>query len=104
MRPSRIGTPDVMGGAYEHLISRPDIFVRPLTMTKVSMMDRLVAAAVLVMGEGVEQTPLAVVRAAAFVHLQPRDQTAAELAALRIAPEDDLHAPLLTAVLWVAGA
>lgn len=90
--------------AINDLIGQPDIFGRPLAMTKVNVMDGLAAAAVLVMGEGAEQTPLAVVRAAPFVHFQPRDPTAAELAALRIAPADDLYAPLLTAVTWVAGA
>jgi F420-0:gamma-glutamyl ligase len=55
------------------------------------------------MGEGAEQTPLAVVRETPFVHVQPRDPTVEERAALRIAPEDDLYAPLLMGVPWVGG-
>lgn len=89
--------------AINDLIGEPDIFGRPLTMTKVNVIDGLAAAAVLVMGEGAEQTPLAVVRAVPFVHFQPGDPTAAELAGLRIAPEDDLYAPLLLGVPWVVG-
>ena len=89
--------------AINDLIGKPDIFGRPLTMTKVNVMDGLAAAAVLVMGEGAEQTPLAVVRDAPFVHFQPRDPTTAEVDELRIVLEDDLYAPLLTAVPWVVG-
>ncbi len=89
--------------AINDLIGEPDLFGRPLAMTKVNVMDGLAAAAVLVMGEGAEQTPLAVARDLPFVHFQPRDPTAAELEALRIAPEDDLYAPLLMGVPWVAG-
>jgi F420-0:gamma-glutamyl ligase len=63
-------------------------------------MDGL-AAAGLVMGEGAEQTPLAIVREVTFVHFSPCGPTVEELAALRIAPEDDLYAPLLTRVPWV---
>jgi len=89
--------------AINDLIGEPDLFGRPLTMTKVNVMDGLATAAVLVMGEGNEQTPLAIAKEIPFVHFQPRDPTAEELQALRIAPEDDLYAPLLTAVPWVAG-
>ena len=89
--------------AINDLIGEPDLFGRPLAMTKVNVMDGLAAAAVLVMGEGAEQTPLAVVGDLPFVHFQPRDPTAEELAGLRIAPEDDLYAPLLLGVPWVAG-
>lgn len=89
--------------AVNDLIGEPDLFGRPLTMTKVNVLDGLAAAAVLVMGEGAEQTPLAVIRDLPFVHFQPRDPTDEELAALQIAPEDDLYAPLLMAVPWAAG-
>jgi len=89
--------------AINDLIGAPDLFGRPLAMTKVNVMDGLAAAAVLAMGEGAEQTPLAVLRDLPFVHFQPRDPTDEELAALQIAPEDDLYAPLLTAAPWVEG-
>ncbi len=77
-----------------------DLFGRALRMTKVNVMDALATAAVLVMGEGSEQTPLAVIDGAAFVEFQERDPTVAELEALRVSPEDDLYAPLLEGVAW----
>ncbi len=42
-------------------IGRPDLFGRPLTMSTSNVVDSLSSAAVLVMGESNEQTPLAVV-------------------------------------------
>lgn len=80
-----------------------DLFGRPLRMTQINVADALAAAAVLVMGEGDEQTPLAHIVDAPFVAFQERDPTPAELAALTIAPEDDLYAPLLTSLEWRRG-
>lgn len=54
------------------------------------------------MGEGDEQTPLAYC-GRTFVAFQERDPTPEELAALTIALEDDLYAPLLTGVEWRRG-
>lgn len=77
-----------------------DIFGRPLQFTQVNVADGLAAAAVLLMGEGGEQTPLAVLQELPLVQFQTRDPLPTELAALRIEPEDDLYAPLLQAVTW----
>ncbi len=87
--------------AINDLIGQPDLFDRPLHMTKVNVMDGLAAAAVLAMGEGAEGTPLAIVRDLSTVHFQARNPTTEELNAMHIALEDDLYAPLLTAVPWV---
>ncbi len=80
-----------------------DLFGRPLQMTQTNVADALAAAAVLVMGEGAEQTPLARITSAPYVEFQDHDPTPEELAALAIAPEDDLYAPLLTSVPWQRG-
>lgn len=90
--------------ALNDYVGVEDLFGRALRMTKVNVMDALATAAVLVMGEGSEQTPLAVIDEAPFVQFQDRDPSAAELAALRVAPEDDLYAPLLERVPWQRGA
>lgn len=90
-------------GALNDYVGREDIFGRPLRMTKVNVADALAAAAVLVMGEGDEQTPLAVLRELPFVQFQDRDPTPAELAGQQIALEDDLYAPLLKRVPWQTG-
>lgn len=82
---------------------KPDLFGRTLRMTQINVADALAAAAVLVMGEGNEQTPLARIVDAPFVVFQDCDPTPEELAALKIAPEDDLYAPLLTGVAWHRG-
>jgi len=87
--------------AINDLIGQPDLFGRPLHMTKVNVMDGLAAAAVLAMGEGAEGTPLAIVSDLSTVHFQPRNPTAEELDAMHISLEDDLYAPLLVAVSWV---
>jgi F420-0:gamma-glutamyl ligase len=84
-------------------IGQPDVFGRELRMTKVALADTLAAAAVLVMGEGREQTPLAVLGVLPFVVFQGRDPTEEELRQRWISIEDDLYAPLLTAVNWRKG-
>jgi putative folate metabolism gamma-glutamate ligase len=86
--------------ALNNYIGRTDLFGRPLRMTKVNVADGLAAAAVLVMGEGDEQTPLAVISDLPFVHFQERNPTPEELQSLHIALEDDLYAPLLKSVPW----
>jgi dihydrofolate synthase / folylpolyglutamate synthase len=87
--------------AINNLVGQADLFGRPLRMTKVNVVDGLAAAAVLAMGEGAEQTPLAVISELPFVYFEVDDPTPAALAAMNIAPEDDLYAPLLTAVQWL---
>ncbi|MHB0877079.1 MAG: coenzyme F420-0:L-glutamate ligase [Anaerolineae bacterium] len=89
--------------AVNDLIGEPDIFGRPLEMTRVHVADGLAGAAVLVMGEAAEQTPLAVITDVPFVCFQDRDPTVEELERLRIEPADDLYAPLLQAVPWRRG-
>lgn len=82
---------------------KPDLFGRALRMTQTNVADALSAAAVLVMGEGAEQTPLARIAEAPFVTFQEHDPTPEELAALATLLEDDLYAPLLTSVEWQRG-
>ena len=82
---------------------RPDIYGRPLQMTTVDVADALAAAAVLVMGEADEQTPLAVIEDLPFVQFQERDPSPEELEQRWIDMEDDLYAPLLQGVAWQEG-
>ena len=89
--------------AVNDFVGTPDLFGRPLAMTRANVAAGIAAAAVTVMGESDEQTPLAVVTDVPFVRFQHREPTAQELAALAIAPEDDLYAPLLGAVAWQRG-
>jgi len=89
--------------ALNSYIGKPDIFGRKLKMTQANIMDALAVAAVLAMGEGNEQTPLAIMGDLPFVKFQQRNPTQKELRDLRIAIEDDLYAPLLKSVKWRKG-
>lgn len=89
--------------ALNSYIGKPDIFGRPFKMTSAAVADALGTAAVLVMGEGAEQTPLAVIEDVPFVRFQQRNPTKKELQKLRMPLEDDLYAPLLRAVKWRKG-
>lgn len=66
-----------------------DLFGRKMRMTKVDIADSLATAAVLLMGEGKERRPLALVADAPVEFCERVSRS--ELA---IAPEDDLYAPL----------
>lgn len=81
----------------------PDLFGRPFAVSQSDLAGGLAAAAVLVMGEGAESTPLALFRDVDFLEFVPRNPTASELASLRIPMEDDLFAPFLKAVTWQPG-
>jgi len=82
-------------------VDKPDIFGARMRVTRANIMDGLAAAAVLVMGEGAEQTPLALIEDVPFVQFQSTPPTEEELEELKIPLEDDLYAPLLTAVRWL---
>lgn len=68
-----------------------DLFGRTLQMTRTNVADCLASAAVLAMGEGPEQTPLAIIRGAP-VAFTPEAIDPLELV---VPPEADLYAPLL---------
>jgi dihydrofolate synthase / folylpolyglutamate synthase len=89
--------------ALNSYIGKPDLFGRPFEMTSAAIADALGTAAVLVMGEGAEQTPLAVIEDIPFVRFQQRNPTRAELQKLKMPLKDDLYAPLLKAVKWRKG-
>lgn len=89
--------------ALKNYIGTPDIFNRHLKMTKSNVLDALAASAVLLMGEGNEQTPLAIIEDVAFVEFQDRNPTEQELKDLIINPKDDLYEPILTPAPWSRG-
>jgi dihydrofolate synthase / folylpolyglutamate synthase len=84
-------------------VGEPDLFGRPFAVSQSDLAGGLAAAAVLVMGEGAESTPLALFRDVDFLQFVSRDPTAGELASLQIPMEDDLFAPFLKAVTWQPG-
>ncbi|PJE75508.1 putative folate metabolism gamma-glutamate ligase [Candidatus Uhrbacteria bacterium CG10_big_fil_rev_8_21_14_0_10_48_11] len=72
-------------------VGTADIFGRPFHMSRTNVVDAIAAIAVLHMGEGNEQTPLAVLRDVPHVTFSEQN----EEAALLVPPEDDIYRPLL---------
>jgi F420-0:gamma-glutamyl ligase len=85
-------------------IGKPDLFKRPFKVSRQGVATGLAASAVLVMGEGTEQTPLAIITEARFVVFQDHDPTKAELNDFYIeGPDEDLFAPFLKSAPWQKG-
>lgn len=89
--------------ALNNYIGKPDIFGRKLKVTKANVLDALAVSAVLVMGEGNEQTPLAIIEDIPFVKFQNRNPSEKELREFHIDMEDDLYRPLLKSIKWRKG-
>lgn len=89
--------------ALNNYIGEPDLFGHKLRVTKVNVMDGLAAGAVLAMGEGNEQTPLAVITNLPFVTFTGRDPTGQELKDLHISLEEDIYGAVLQAAPWQKG-
>ena len=89
--------------ALNDYIGKPDIFGRILKMTKANIADGLAMGAVTVMGEGKEQTPLAIITDVPCVQFQSRNPTEEEIKGLKIDIVDDVYAPLITKADWKKG-
>lgn len=106
--PLRYGTTGV-GLSYSgfkplnNYIGKKDLFGRKLNVTKSNILDGLAASAVVVMGEGSESTPLAVITDCPFVFFQTKNPSKKEREGLKIALSDDLYEPLLKSVAWRRG-
>lgn len=85
------------------LINTPDIFGRPFNHTKQGILQGLAAAAGVVMGEGTEQTPLAVISDVPFVSFQKRNPTQKELETLQVTPEEDMFGSMIRLSQWKKG-
>ena len=81
-------------------IGQSDLYGQPLKMTQINIVDALATAAVFVMGEGDEQTPLAVIMDAPHLTFLDRPTSKEGRAKVAIDPEEDLYGPLLKAVQW----
>jgi F420-0:gamma-glutamyl ligase len=73
----------------KNYIGKKDIFGRKLKMSRTDVADSLATSAVLCMGEGKEQQPLALITDAPIVFTQKINRNE-----LIINPKDDLYAPL----------
>lgn len=87
----------------KNYIGKPDIFGRNLHVTKQSILDGLAASAVVTMGEGNEQTPLAVITDVSFVTFQTNPPSKQNIAALKISQQEDIYGPIISAAPWKRG-
>lgn len=81
-------------------IGTPDIYGHSLQVTQSNIVDGLAAAAVFMMGEGCEQTPLVLITDVDTLVFQETPPSASELNSVIIPMTEDLYAPLLTSVEW----
>jgi putative folate metabolism gamma-glutamate ligase len=80
---------------------KKDIFGRIMKITQFNIADSLAAAAVAVMGEGREQTPIAIIEDVKNVEFKKFDPE--KFNPLKIDRNDDIYAPLLKGIKWQRG-
>lgn len=73
---------------------KQDLFGRKLAMEQANVADALAAAAVLVMGEGAEQTPLVLIEGTQGIAFRKDAPTKKELSEFFVTLKDDIFAPL----------
>jgi putative folate metabolism gamma-glutamate ligase len=84
-------------------VGKPDIFGRLLKFEQLSIVDSVAASAVLVMGEGNEQTPIAVINGTSAVEFVNRVPNKRELNETTITLNSDVYSGPLTAIKWLKG-
>ena len=84
-------------------VGKKDLFGRKFEYHTDSVVNGLAATAAMLMGEGSEQTPLAVLSELDFVEFVDHDPTPAELARLRIEANEDVYSPLIQGAPWLKG-
>ncbi len=89
--------------ALKNYIGTPDIFGRLMQAEKSNVADSLATAAVIEMGEGNEQKPLAIIEDVNFVQFQKRNPAKKELEGLKISIGDDVFSSILKSVKWIKG-
>lgn len=82
-------------------VGKLDIHGKPLRVTQINILDGLAASAVLVMGEGNECTPLALIKDVPRISFLTRPPADEEEKSILIPMEEDLYAPLLMNAQWL---
>ena len=90
--------------ALNNYIGKPDLFGREMRVTKANVADGLAAAAVVAMGEGQEQTPLAVISEISNIEFTNRNTKDGEIKNLKISLDEDVYAPILKRAPWIPGS
>jgi len=104
--PSRRGTTGISIAYYgfhplKDYRGTKDIFGREMKMSQSNIVDSLAATAVFAMGEGNEQTPIAIIEDIDFIKFEEYNPSASN--PLEIDRDDDIYAPLLKAIKWRRG-
>lgn len=88
----------------KNYIGQPDLFGKPLTLSKANVAGGLAAAAVLVMGEGAEQTPIAVIEDLPSVEFWQGEAVPNDQDVYYVSPlNDDPFKSFFTTVTWQRG-
>jgi F420-0:gamma-glutamyl ligase len=82
---------------------KQDLFGWEMHLPIINLSQGIAVAAGLEMGEGAEQTPLAVVSEITDIEFQNRIPTDKEIEEVKVDIKDDLYAPFLQAVSWKKG-
>lgn len=83
---------------------KKDIFGRKFKMETSNLPDSLATAAVLEMGEGSEQTPIAIIRDIPYIEFtKSLTKTISPFYSFQIPPKEDIFYPLLSSVKWKKG-
>jgi len=84
-------------------IDKPDLFGRIMHVSKVNVADSLANSAVFEMGEGAEQTPIAVVTDIPNVRFNSLNPSEKELLLIHLNIENDMFHKVLESAPWVKG-
>lgn len=100
-----IGGPIAYSGLkpVKDLTGTADIFGKKFKYSNEGIIQGLAAAGCVVMGEGKQQTPIAIIEDMDFVEFKDSDPSDLELAGLKINPDQDLYGPMISAVDWKEG-
>lgn len=84
-------------------IGEKDLFGREFVFEKLNIADSLATAAILEMGEGAEQKPIAVIEDIRGIEFRQSDPSKKELKEMEITFENDFYGPFLKKAPWEKG-
>lgn len=82
-------------------IGKEDIFGKTLEVARTNILDALATSAVFLMGEGNEQSPIALIEDAPKIQFLQRSPSKEEEKSVRLSLKEDLYGPLLNAGNWI---
>lgn len=104
-RPLRRGTTGIALGfsgikPVRSYTGQDDLFGRPFKIETADITGGLAATAVFAMGEGTEQTPIAIIEDVPNVEFVDRAPSQEEIDIFTVTPENDLYEPFLNHIEW----